>query len=167
MAGEYVPTVRGCRGQIRTETKTIDTKKESATCTKAGGRFLFLNSFRSVNDPRATVPEMIQLPESVFLSSAVHCLLPISLHSCKCAAASNAIPDPCRKPTQVFFHPGAASQLRSFHILDPGGVIMEPKPVPVHCTYSDDGKDIAEIIRESFSLFLQKELLTLAIPKNK
>ena len=44
---------------------------------------------------------------------------------------------------------------------------MEPKPVPVHCTYSDDGKDIAQIIRESFSLFLQKELLTLAIPKNK
>ena len=66
MAGEYVPSVRGCRGQIRTEKKTIDTKKESATCTKAGGRFLFLNSFRSVNDPRAIVPEMIQLPEPVF-----------------------------------------------------------------------------------------------------
>lgn len=77
MAGEYVPTVRGCRGQIRTETKTIDTKKESATCTKAGGRFLFLNPFRSVNDPRAIVPEMIQLPESVFLSSAVHGMLSI------------------------------------------------------------------------------------------
>ena len=77
MAGEYVPSVRGCRGQIRAETKTIDTKKESATCTKAGGRFLFLNPFRSVNDPRATVPEMIQLPESVFLSSAVHGMLPI------------------------------------------------------------------------------------------
>ena len=66
MAGEYVPSVRGCRGQIRTEKKTIDTKKESATCTKAGGRFLFLNSFRSVNDPRAIVPEMIQLPEPAF-----------------------------------------------------------------------------------------------------
>lgn len=77
MAGEYVPSVRGCRGQIRTETKTIDTKKESATCTKAGGRFLFLNPFRSVNDPRAIVPEMIQPPESVFLSSAVHGILPI------------------------------------------------------------------------------------------
>ena len=40
---------------------------------------------------------------------------------------------------------------------------MEPKPIPVHCTYSDDGKDIAEIILESFRLFLQKELLALAI----
>ena len=40
---------------------------------------------------------------------------------------------------------------------------MEPKPIPVHCTYSDDGKDIAEIILESFRLFLQKELLAIAI----
>ena len=44
---------------------------------------------------------------------------------------------------------------------------MEPKPIVVHCTYSDDGKDIAEIIRESFSFFLQKELLTPVIPKKK
>lgn len=168
MAGEYVPTVRGCRGQIRTEKKTIDTKKEAATSMNAGGSFLFLTPFRSVDDLRETVPEIIQLPEPVFF---IFCcprhVVHISLHSCKCGAASNSIPAPCRMPTQVFFHPGAASQLRSFHILAPGGVTMEPKPVPVHCTYSDDGKDIAEIIRESFSLFLQKELLTLAIPKNK
>ena len=71
--------------------------------------------------------------------------------------------NPCRKPTRVFFSPGASSRLRDFHILDPGGVTMEPKPIPVHCTYSDDGKDIAEIILESFRLFLQKELLALAI----
>lgn len=40
---------------------------------------------------------------------------------------------------------------------------MEKKTLPVHCTYSDDGEDIAKIILESFRLFLQKELLTLAI----
>jgi hypothetical protein len=40
---------------------------------------------------------------------------------------------------------------------------MDKKTLPVHCTYSDDSKDIAEIIRESFRLFLQKELLALAI----
>lgn len=40
---------------------------------------------------------------------------------------------------------------------------MDKKTLPVHCTYSDDGEDIAEIIRESFRFFLQKELLALAI----
>ena len=40
---------------------------------------------------------------------------------------------------------------------------MEQKTIPIHCTYSDDGQDIAEIIQESFRVFLQKELLTLAI----
>ena len=33
----------------------------------------------------------------------------------------------------------------------------------IHCTYSEDKKDIAEILQESFRLFLQKELLSLAI----
>jgi hypothetical protein len=37
------------------------------------------------------------------------------------------------------------------------------KTIVIHCTYSDDGKDVADIIKESFRLFLQKELLTLAI----
>ena len=37
------------------------------------------------------------------------------------------------------------------------------KTIIIHCTYSDDSKDIAEIILESFRLFLQKELLALAI----
>ena len=40
---------------------------------------------------------------------------------------------------------------------------MDKKTLPVHCTYSEDGKDIAEIILESFRLFLQKELLALDI----
>lgn len=40
---------------------------------------------------------------------------------------------------------------------------MDQKTLPVHCTYSDDGEDIADIIQESFRLFLQKELLPLAI----
>lgn len=44
---------------------------------------------------------------------------------------------------------------------------MEPKPIPVHCTYSGDGKGLAEIIQESFHFFLQKELLALAISKGK
>lgn len=39
---------------------------------------------------------------------------------------------------------------------------MDKKSMPVHCTYSDESEDIAEIIRESFRLFLQKELLVLA-----
>ena len=43
-----------------------------------------------------------------------------------------------------------------------GGAFME-KTLIVHCSYSEDGKDIAEIIRESFRLFLQKELLGIAI----
>ena len=33
----------------------------------------------------------------------------------------------------------------------------------IHCTYSEDGDEIAEIIQKSFRLFLQKELLALAI----
>ena len=37
------------------------------------------------------------------------------------------------------------------------------KTIIIHCTYSDDGEEIAKIIRESFRLFLQKELLALAI----
>ena len=37
------------------------------------------------------------------------------------------------------------------------------KTLIVHCTYSEDGKNVAEIIQESFRLFLQKELLALAI----
>jgi hypothetical protein len=37
------------------------------------------------------------------------------------------------------------------------------KTIVIHCTYPDDGKDVADIIKESFRLFLQKELLTLAI----
>lgn len=40
---------------------------------------------------------------------------------------------------------------------------MKAQNITVHCTYSDDGEDITEIIRESFRLFLQKELLALAI----
>lgn len=40
---------------------------------------------------------------------------------------------------------------------------MDKKTLPIHCTYSEDGEDIAEIIQKSFRLFLQKELLVLAI----
>ena len=64
--GSTYPLFGGAEAKYEQKHETVDTKKESATCTNAGGRFLFLNLFRSVNDPRATVPEMIQLPESVF-----------------------------------------------------------------------------------------------------
>ena len=37
------------------------------------------------------------------------------------------------------------------------------KTLIVHCSYSEDGKNVAEIIQESFRLFLQKELLGIAI----
>ena len=40
---------------------------------------------------------------------------------------------------------------------------MDTKTVVIHCEYSEEGKDIAEIIQESFRLFLQKELRTFAI----
>lgn len=40
---------------------------------------------------------------------------------------------------------------------------MNTKTVIVHCEYSEEGKDIADIIQESFRLFLQKELRTFAI----
>lgn len=41
---------------------------------------------------------------------------------------------------------------------------MNTKTVIVHCTYSEDGKDISDIIKESFRIFLQKELRTFATP---
>lgn len=40
---------------------------------------------------------------------------------------------------------------------------MNTKTVVVHCEYSEDGREISEIISESFRLFLQKELGTFAI----
>ena len=39
---------------------------------------------------------------------------------------------------------------------------MNTKTVVVHCEYSEDGKEISEIISESFRHFLQKELRTFA-----
>ena len=40
---------------------------------------------------------------------------------------------------------------------------MESKQIIVHYTYSDTDQTLAELIKESFRLFLQKELFTLAI----
>ena len=40
---------------------------------------------------------------------------------------------------------------------------MDKKAILVSCTYTDGGKDIDEIIQESFRLFLQKTLFELAI----
>lgn len=43
---------------------------------------------------------------------------------------------------------------------------MNTKTVIVHCSYSKEGKDISEILLESFRLFLKKELLSLDIRKS-
>lgn len=41
---------------------------------------------------------------------------------------------------------------------------MNSKPIVVHCTFSEDDTDIADIIWESFRLFLQKELRIFVKP---
>lgn len=41
---------------------------------------------------------------------------------------------------------------------------MNTKTVIVHCAHLEDGKHIADIIKESFRIFLQKELHTFATP---
>ena len=41
---------------------------------------------------------------------------------------------------------------------------MNTKTLIVHCTFSEDGRDVADILRESFRIFLQKELHTVATP---
>lgn len=43
---------------------------------------------------------------------------------------------------------------------------MKSKAVVVHCIYPEEGKGIAEILLESFRLFLKKELLVLDIRKD-
>ena len=40
---------------------------------------------------------------------------------------------------------------------------MKSKQIIVHYTYSDTDQTLAEIIKESFRFFLQKELFALAI----
>ena len=40
---------------------------------------------------------------------------------------------------------------------------MKSKQIIVHYTYSDTDQTLAELIKESFRLFLQKELFALAI----
>lgn len=40
---------------------------------------------------------------------------------------------------------------------------MKSNQIMVHCTYSDTDQTPAELIKESFRLFLQKELFALAI----
>lgn len=50
------------------------------------------------------------------------------------------------------------------HNIDRRRCSMNTKPIVVHCTYSEEGRDISEIIKESFRIFLQKELGTFAKP---
>lgn len=42
---------------------------------------------------------------------------------------------------------------------------MKSKQIIVHCTYSDTSQTLAKLIQESFRLFLQKELVSLAIQR--
>lgn len=50
------------------------------------------------------------------------------------------------------------------HNIDRRRCSMNTKPIVVHCTYSEESRDISEIIKESFRIFLQKELGTFAKP---
>lgn len=50
------------------------------------------------------------------------------------------------------------------HNIDRRRCSMNTKSIVVHCTYSEEGRDISEIIKESFRIFLQKELGTFAKP---
>ena len=40
---------------------------------------------------------------------------------------------------------------------------MKNKQIIVRCTYSDTDQTLAELVKESFRLFLQKEFFALAI----
>ena len=40
---------------------------------------------------------------------------------------------------------------------------MKNQTITIHCTFSDTDPSLAELIEESFRLFLQKELFVLAI----
>lgn len=40
---------------------------------------------------------------------------------------------------------------------------MKNKHMIVHCTYSDTDQSLAELIKDSFRIFLQKELFAMAI----
>ena len=50
------------------------------------------------------------------------------------------------------------------HNIDRRRCAVNAQPIVVHCTYPEEGRDIAEIIKESFHIFLQKELGTFAKP---
>ena len=43
---------------------------------------------------------------------------------------------------------------------------MKTKTVVVYCNYPEEGKEIGEVLLESFRLFLKKELLALDIRKD-
>lgn len=43
---------------------------------------------------------------------------------------------------------------------------MKSKTVVLYCSYSEEGKDISEILLESFRLFIKKERLALDIRKD-
>ncbi len=75
----------------------------------------------------------------------------------------NSFTPPCRNRHGFSYALKVANQLGFLHTIDQRRRVMNTKTVVVHCEYSEDGKDIAEIIQESFRLFLQKELRTFSI----
>lgn len=44
---------------------------------------------------------------------------------------------------------------------------MDTKTLVIHCSYSQEGESVAQIIRESFLLFLKKEVLGLDIRQER
>lgn len=66
-------------------------------------------------------------------------------------------------PYIIFYQSCKLASVFSYH--EHRRCFMNTKTVNVHCSYSEDGKDIAEILLESFRLFLKKELLSLDIRK--
>lgn len=50
------------------------------------------------------------------------------------------------------------------HNIDRRRCAMNAKPIVVHCTYPEEGQDIAEIIKESFRIFYKKSLVRLQNP---
>lgn len=74
-----------------------------------------------------------------------------------------SLQNPCRNRHGFSYALRVANQPGFLHTIDQRRRSMNTKTVVVHCAYSEDGKDITDIIQESFRLFLQKELRTFVI----
>lgn len=71
------------------------------------------------------------------------------------------IPRPVAAPVMQLGQ-GPEKQPGNLHRIEQGRGFMDAKTIIVHCTFSEDDRDISDIIEESFRIFLQKELRTFA-----